>query len=147
MKLASLSKRRVLNLDICICFTPKKRTASENTICSRRLLHMLLILMFNVSIEKTVLTQSRLLQLDQTDVNLDASNITADDESRRFFVGVIISILMYFRLLQNRDIFLGCKISKDFFWESLILIYIYVLMLLNLFIYLSNYWRGGAAWG
>ena len=39
---------------------------------------------------------------------------------RRFFVGVIISISMYFMLLQNRNSFLGCEIFKDVFWVSLI---------------------------
>ena len=61
-------------------------------------------------------TQSRLLQLDQTDVDLDASKHNRDD----FFVWVIISISMYFMLLQNRNIFLGYEIFKDFFWVSLI---------------------------
>ena len=90
---------------------------------------MLLTLMFTVSIEKTVWTQSRLFQLDWTDVDLEASNITADDESRRFAVVVIISISMYFRLLQNRNIYLGCEIFKDLFWVSLIEIYIIIMCL------------------
>ena len=119
MKLSSLCKRRVLNLDIFICFTPEKRTTSENTVCIRRLLHMLLTLMFNVCIEKTVWTQSRLLQLDQTDVDLDVSKHNSRRRKQTIFCWVIISISMYFRLLQNRNISLGCEISKDFFWVSL----------------------------
>ena len=64
-------------------------------------------------------------------------NITAEDESRQFFVGVIISISMYFRILQNRNNFYDVKFFKIFSG------YLYVLMLFNLFINLFNYWRGG----
>ena len=72
-------------------------------------------------------------------------NITANDESRRFFVRVIISISMYFRLLQNRNNFLGCEFFKDFSGYPWYRSIYNVLMLFNLFIYLFNYWRG--AWG
>ena len=53
------------------------------------------------------------------------------------------------RLLQNRNIFLGCEIFKDFFL-GVHDIYLYMcLMLFNLFIYLFDYWTGGGgvAWG
>ena len=67
--------------------------------------------MFNVSIEKTVWTQSRLHQLDQTDVDLDASKHSSRRRKQTF------SMSMYFRLLQNRNIVLGCEIFKDFFLD------------------------------
>ena len=69
-------------------------------------------------------------------MDLDASKHNSRRRKQTIFVGFIISISMYFRLLQNRNIFLGCEIFKVFFLGVHDIDLYMCLMLFNLFIYL-----------
>ena len=120
MKLSSLCKRRVLNLDICICFTPKKRKLHPEIPSTSDACCTYVNINVYVSIEKTECTQSRLLQLDQNDVDLDALK---HNSRRREADDFLFGSLFQFRCILGCcriGIFLGCEIFKDFFWVSLI---------------------------